>query len=219
MIMRTPIAIAATAVLTLGAFSVEPPSRRAVQQEPADLIFRNGRVYTGNDRSPQAEAVAVKGSKIVFVGSNSAANRFTGPATKVIDLKGGFLYPGFTDAHLHLSGVGAREMTLNLEGTNTLEDFLAKVKARVDQSRPGQWVTGRGWIETFWKPPVFPTRQDLDRIAPRLWGRHPIQPRQQVGGRENNRCAQHASRLSVGGHGREVVQEVISYWTREVTAR
>jgi predicted amidohydrolase YtcJ len=163
--MRPRTALAATVILALATLAAGVPSRQA-QQEPADLIFRNGRVYTGNDRAPQAEAVAVKGNKIVFVGGNSAANRLTGPATKVIDLKGGFLYPGFTDAHLHLSGVGAREMTLNLEGTNTLEDFLAKVKARVDQSRPGQWVTGRGWIETFWKPPVFPTRQDLDRIAP-----------------------------------------------------
>jgi predicted amidohydrolase YtcJ len=143
-----------------------PPAPRPVQAEPADLVFRNGRIYTGVDRSPQAEAVAVKGNKIVFVGSNSGVTRLTGPATRVIDLKGAFLYPGFTDAHMHLSGVGAREMTLNLEGTNTLEDFLARVKARVDQARPGQWVTGRGWIETFWKPPVFPTRQDLDRIAP-----------------------------------------------------
>ena len=57
-------------------------------------------------------------------------------------------------------------MTLNLEGTTSLEDFLAKVKARVDQTKPGDWVTGRGWIETHWKPPVFPTRWDLDKVAP-----------------------------------------------------
>ena len=136
------------------------------QQSPADLVFTNARVYTANDKSPRAEAVAVKGDKIVFVGKNEAAARLVGPATKLIDLRGATLLPGLTDAHMHLSGVGAREMTLNLEGTNTLDDFLAKVKARVDQARPGQWVTGRGWIETFWKPPVFPTRQDLDRIAP-----------------------------------------------------
>jgi predicted amidohydrolase YtcJ len=136
------------------------------QQVPADLVFRNARVYTANDQSPRAEAVAVKGNKIVFVGRNDGVVRLVGPATRVIDLKGATLLPGLTDAHMHLSGVGQREMTLNLEGTNTLEDFLAKVKARVDQTRPGQWVTGRGWIETFWKPPVFPTRQDLDRIAP-----------------------------------------------------
>ena len=71
-----------------------------------------------------------------------------------------------TDAHHHLSGVGFREMTLNLEGVTSLEDFLAKVKERVDQKQPGEWVTGRGWIETFWTPPVFPTRWDLDKIAP-----------------------------------------------------
>ena len=57
-------------------------------------------------------------------------------------------------------------MKLNLEGTNTREDFLAKVKARVAQTEPGKWITGRGWIETFWKPPKFPTREDLDKIAP-----------------------------------------------------
>ncbi len=57
-------------------------------------------------------------------------------------------------------------MTLNLEGTTSLQDFLAKVKARVDKAKPGEWVTGRGWIETFWTPQAFPTRQDLDKIAP-----------------------------------------------------
>ena len=136
------------------------------QQAPADLVFKNARVYTANDRNPRAEAVAIRGDRIVFVGRNDGATRLVGPNTKVIDLTGATVLPGLTDAHMHLSGVGAREMTLNLEGMNTLEDFLAKVKARVDQSRPGQWVTGRGWIETFWKPPVFPTRADLDRIAP-----------------------------------------------------
>src|SRR5256712_12810185 len=57
-------------------------------------------------------------------------------------------------------------MNLDLEGITNLEDFLAKVKTRVDQTKPGEWVMGRGWIETFWKPPVFPTRSDLDKIAP-----------------------------------------------------
>src|SRR4029434_5296290 len=57
-------------------------------------------------------------------------------------------------------------MRLNLEGASTMEDFLAKVKARVAQTERGKWITGRGWIETFWKPPQFPTRQDLDKIAP-----------------------------------------------------
>src|SRR6185295_4180158 len=66
----------------------------------------------------------------------------------------------------HLSGIGFREMTLNLEGTASLEEFLARVKARAIQAKPDDWITGRGWIETFWNTPVFPTRSELDRIAP-----------------------------------------------------
>jgi predicted amidohydrolase YtcJ len=142
------------------------PAAAGPQQEPADIVFTNGKVYTANEKQARAEAVAIKGNRIVFVGSSSAARRFVSPATKVIDLRGATVLPGLTDAHMHLSGVGEREMTLNLEGTKSLEEFQARVKTRVDQARPGQWVTGRGWIETFWKPPVFPTRQDLDRIAP-----------------------------------------------------
>jgi predicted amidohydrolase YtcJ len=136
------------------------------QKDSADLILKNGNIYTVNDAQPKAEAVAVKGSKIVFAGSNKDSEKFKGSNTRVIDLKGATVVPGLTDSHYHLSGVGQREMTLNLEGTSSLDDFLSKVKARVDQAKPGEWVTGRGWIETFWKPQTFPTRQDLDKIAP-----------------------------------------------------
>src|SRR5947207_2312163 len=59
-----------------------------------------------------------------------------------------------------------RDTALNREDITSLEDFLAKVKTRVDQAKPGEWVTDRGWIETHWQPPVFPTRTDLDRVAP-----------------------------------------------------
>jgi hypothetical protein len=85
---------------------------------------------------------------------------------RTIDLAGKTLVPGLTDSHCHIFGIGQRELTLNLEGTNTLEDFLAKVKERAAKTERGKWITGRGWIETFWTPPQFPTRQDLDKIAP-----------------------------------------------------
>ncbi len=133
---------------------------------PADLVFKNGNIYTVNNAQPKAEAVAVKGDRIIFVGSNAEAQKFVAASTRVIDLRGKTMVPGMTDAHQHLSGVGFREMTLNLEGIASLKAFLAKVKERVDQTKPGDWVTGRGWIETFWTPPVFPTRWDLDKIAP-----------------------------------------------------
>jgi predicted amidohydrolase YtcJ len=147
-------------VLTLAVVPAEP----AVQA--ADTIFKNGNIYTVNDRRPRAEAIAVKGERIIFVGSNRAVKRYEGKSTRVVDLRGATVVPGMTDSHYHLIGVGQREMTLNLEGTTSLEDLLAKVRARVERAAPGEWITGRGWIETHWTPPVFPTRQDLDRVSP-----------------------------------------------------
>jgi predicted amidohydrolase YtcJ len=135
-----------------------------VRAEDADLLLTNGNVYTVTEKQPKAEAIAVKASRIVFVGSTDDAKKFH--AAKIVDLHGRTVVPGFTDSHCHIFGIGEREMRLNLEGTNSLEDFLTRVKERVDKPGPGKWITGRGWIETFWKPPKFPTRQDLDKIAP-----------------------------------------------------
>src|SRR4030095_13178291 len=134
--------------------------------EIADTVFKNGNFYTVNERQPRAEAVAIKAGKVIFVGSNKDVKSFEGKDTKIIDLKGNTVVPGLTDSHYHLAGVGAREMNLNLEGTDSLEAFLTKVKERVAAKKPGEWVTGRGWIETFWKPQTFPTRWDLDKISP-----------------------------------------------------
>ncbi|HYO90422.1 MAG TPA: amidohydrolase family protein, partial [Pyrinomonadaceae bacterium] len=147
-------------LLSLGLFA--PGS----SQPAADLILKNGNIYTVNERQPRAEAVAVRGDRIVFAGSNQNVKRYEGKNTRVIDLAGRTVVPGMTDAHYHLLGVGQREVTLNLEGTTSLEDFLARVRERVQKAKPGAWVTGRGWIETFWKPQRFPTRQELDSIAP-----------------------------------------------------
>ncbi len=130
-----------------------------------DRIFVNGNIYTANERQPHAEAIAVKKDRVAFVGSNADAKKLAREETRVVDLGGKTVVPGLTDSHCHIFGIGEREMRLNLEGTNTLEDFLAKVKERVAQSEHGKWITGRGWIETFWKPPQFPTRADLDKIA------------------------------------------------------
>ena len=157
---------ALTAVVCLFAACWTAPA--ALNAEPAETVFINGNIHTVNDRQPRAEAIATKGGRIVFVGSNAeAAEKFPAASgSRRIDLKGRTVVPGMTDAHCHIFGIGAREMNLNLEGTTSLEDFLAKVKERVRQTPPGHWVTGRGWIETFWKPPIFPTRQDLDKVSP-----------------------------------------------------
>ena len=160
--MKTSALALIAALLLLASVSAKPESA----SEAADIVFKNGNIYTVSERQPHAEALAVKAGKIIFVGSTADVKSYEGKGTRVVDLKGGTVVPGLTDSHYHLAGVGAREMNLNLEGTTTIEAFLAKVKERVDRAKPGEWVTGRGWIETFWKPPVFPTREDLDRISP-----------------------------------------------------
>lgn len=134
--------------------------------ETAQTVFINGNIYTMNERQPRAEAVAAQGGRIVFVGSNADAKKYQSAETKTVDLAGKTVVPGLTDSHCHIFGIGERELNLNLEGADTLEAFLAKVKERVAKTERGKWITGRGWIETFWKPPQFPTRQDLDKIAP-----------------------------------------------------
>lgn len=132
----------------------------------ADTILTNGNVYTVNDAAPHTQAIAIKNGRILFVGSNGEAKKYSGPKTRAIDLQGKTVVPGFTDSHYHIMGVGQRLMQLDLESTTSRELFLSKVKEKAEKVGPGRWVYGRGWIETFWKPPVFPTREDLDKIAP-----------------------------------------------------
>lgn len=153
---------AASLLLVAACTTATPPS--------ADLVLHNGTIYTGDSTAAPAEAIAVKDGAIVFVGSNADAATWIAEATESIDLAGRFVYPGFVDAHAHFTGIGQRELNLNLEGTDTKDAFLARIDSAVQATPAGEWVAGRGWIETFWDPPVFPTRHDLDRIAPN----HPV---------------------------------------------
>jgi predicted amidohydrolase YtcJ len=134
-------------------------------QAPADLVLRGGTVYTASDRQPKADAVAVAGDRIVFVGSTREVSKFVGPRTRVVQLGGRVVFPGFTDSHYHLLGVGQREFKLNLQGTQSAAEALARLRSRVSASHPGEWLTGYGWIETHWTPSRFLTRLDLDSIS------------------------------------------------------
>jgi predicted amidohydrolase YtcJ len=131
---------------------------------PADLVITGGPIYTGVAARPKAEAVAVKDGRIAYVGAKSGAEM--GPKTRVVDLKGAALFPGFTDAHAHLRGVGERELTLNLEGSKSAAEVTQRLKAWLAKVPPGRAVRGRGWIETGWPEARFLSRDDLDAVAP-----------------------------------------------------
>lgn len=136
-----------------------------VLAQPADLVVWGGPVYT-NATPATAEAVAVKDGKIIFVGPRAAAQAHLGKATTVVDLKGAALFPGFTDSHAHLRGIGERELQLNLEGSKSAAEVVARLKAYLEARKPTGVVFGRGWIETGWPEGRFLERGDLDAVAP-----------------------------------------------------
>jgi predicted amidohydrolase YtcJ len=133
---------------------------------PADMVIWGGPIYTAVDAQPKAEAVAVRKGRIAYVGPRAGAKALVGPKTKVVDLKGAALFPGFTDAHAHLREIGDRELQLNLEGSKSAAEAMARLKAYLAEHKPKGLVYGRGWIETGWPEGRFLNRQDIDAVAP-----------------------------------------------------
>ena len=132
----------------------------------ADMVLYGGPIYTANDATPMVGAVAVKDGRIIYAGDRDGLKSYKGQGTESVDLKGAAMYPGFTDAHGHLLGIGQREMTLNLEGLPSLQAMMDVVAKRIETATPGEVITGRGWIETHWPEGRFPNRHDLDLVAP-----------------------------------------------------
>lgn len=134
-------------------------------EREADLLLTNARVYTVNSENSVVEAVAVRGWRIIGVGSSAEIlKKFK--AKNILDLDGKPVYPGFIDAHVHLLGFGASMMNLNLIGTTSLEEVQRMVAERVKASNPGWWIRGRGWDQNDWPRKDFPTYRDLDKVAP-----------------------------------------------------
>ncbi|MBN8552146.1 MAG: amidohydrolase [Caulobacterales bacterium] len=131
----------------------------------ADLILFGGPIHTADPARPVAEAVAVEDGRIVYVGSRSGAFALSDGDTRRIDLRGAALFPGFTDGHAHLIGIGQRELTLDLSGAPSIAAAMQELAAWAAANPDGP-IIGRGWIETHWPESRFLNRQDLDAAAP-----------------------------------------------------
>ncbi len=139
-------------------------AQRDDESGPVDLIVTNGRVYTGSG-SKFAEAVAIRGNKILRVGTNRGIKRLRRAQTTVVDAHGGSVLPGFNDAHVHLMSGGLALSNVNLLDATTLEDIQSAVKAFAASHPERPWVRGRGWYyDPF--PGGLPTRQQLDAAVP-----------------------------------------------------
>jgi len=136
----------------------------ATTAQAQDLLIRGGKIYTGDEAAPTAEVVLVRDGRIAWVGAER--DQPDVPASvPTVDLEGAALFPGFTDGHAHLDGIGWREMTLNLEGSASIAEAMARLTAWAEAHPEGP-IVGRGWIETHWPEARFLTRQDLDAAAP-----------------------------------------------------
>ncbi|HXG39238.1 MAG TPA: amidohydrolase [Bacteroidota bacterium] len=142
------------------------------QQDTATLVLRNGKIITVDDRQPQAQAIAVRGDKILAVGSNAEIERYLGRATQVIDLQGKLAIPGFIEGHGHFTGIGAAKMNLDLMKVKSWDEIVAMVGEAAKKAKPGEWILGRGWHQEKWdkvpQPNVegFPTHESLDKVSP-----------------------------------------------------
>ncbi len=140
-------------------------SAAPLPKDTGGLLIYGGPIHTGVTGAPLAQAVVIKDGRVAYVGDLAGARSMAGSA-KAIDLKGAAAFPGFVDAHAHLTGIGMRELTLNLEGTPSAAALAQAVKA-YDKAHPGiDPIQGRGWIETHWPENRFPTRADLDAVVP-----------------------------------------------------
>jgi predicted amidohydrolase YtcJ len=135
-------------------------------QASADLIITNGRIYTVDNARPVASAMAVRNGRVVFVGSDAEARALASPTTQAIDLHGAIVFPGFTDAHAHLVGLGDELRRVNLAGSTSYEEVVDRVKAWAKDVKPGEWILGRGWDQTRWPTKEFPTHEALSRAFP-----------------------------------------------------
>jgi len=140
--------------------------------EPASLVVTNARVVTVDEAMAEAQAVAVRGDRIVELGTRDAIQRYVGPSTEVIDAGGRLVIPGLIESHGHFTGVGDAQLVLKLATAKTWDDILAMVENAAKTAKPGQWIYGRGWHQEKWTAPPtpnvegFPTEASLSRVSP-----------------------------------------------------
>lgn len=139
---------------------------------PADLVLRNGKIVTVDDKLGTVQALAARGDRIIEVGSNAQIAKYVGDTTKVIDLEGRLAIPGFIEGHGHFTGIGQSKQVLDLMHVRNWDEVVAMVAEAAAKAQPGEWITGRGWHQEKWdKAPAhavegFPHHNSLSAVSP-----------------------------------------------------
>ncbi len=138
----------------------------------ADMVIKGGPIYTLNDNGPKVEAVAVKDGLILDVGNADEMNKYISRETRVIDLEGATMTPGFIESHGHLMGLGYSKLNLDLSGIKNYDEMVEIVAEAVEKAEPGDWILGRGWHQSKWdsEPETvvkgFQTHDKLSAVSP-----------------------------------------------------
>jgi hypothetical protein len=125
--------------------------RGPTPEETADLVLHGGRVVTVDSLMPDAEAVAIKGDRILAVGTNEEIDSHIGEATEVVELAGRLVVPGFIEGHGHFLRLGRAQMILDLTQATTWNEIVGMVATAARDAAPGAWITGSGWHQEKWQ--------------------------------------------------------------------
>jgi predicted amidohydrolase YtcJ len=155
-------------------------SMAMLQAQPADLVLRYGKIVTMESSTPEVEALAARGGKVVALGTNQQIQSFVGPDTKIVNLRGRLAIPGFIEGHGHFMALGASKMSLNLRDVKNWDQIVAMVAAAAREAKPGTWIIGHGWHQAKWDPPPspsvqgFPLHDGLSKVSPNnpVWLTH-----------------------------------------------
>jgi predicted amidohydrolase YtcJ len=153
-------------LLALISCCVALTSAAADKPAPADTIVIHAKVYTVNEKQPWAEAIAIRGGKIVAVGRDSDVDPFRGPSTKVIDASGRLVLPGFEDCHIHFMDGSMGLVEVDLNGATTVLEIQKRVKEFAAAHPNDPWITGMGWTYPTFGPAALPDKKILDEVVP-----------------------------------------------------
>lgn len=134
-------------------------------QAQADWVLHNAQIYTVNDDQPEAEAMAIRGARILMVGGDSDVLG-TYPDARRVDAEGRTVVPGLIDAHAHLMGLAESLVQVDLVGTSSKQEIIERLEDFAQDLPDDAWLTGRGWDQNDWPEQAFPTRHDLDAAFP-----------------------------------------------------